>query len=191
MAGKRKPWDRRDDGRDEGWASFVIYRDLGLGRRCHMVTVETGDSLRQVHEYSGKYNWVARARAWDRVKDQARTRGELSAIENMHRRHTRLANDLQTLTAMELERHIRRTEARLRNTEDDDDEIEPMRNIASTAETAVKMERTARGEVTERTETKVDLSGLTIEQLQQLKAIRATLAQPTEGDDDDDTEGNG
>ena len=189
MAGKRKPWDRRDDEHEESFHAFTVFRDLGVQRTCSQVAGVTGRCLRSVHEFSRRYDWVTRVGAWDRRVDQAKTRGELTAIERMHARHAHLALKLQDLTAVEMERYERRARARLAR-DDDRDDIENTRSMAATLAEAAKLERTARGEVTERVEAKINLSGLTLEELQQLKAIRAKLAQPTEGETDDDTEGS-
>lgn len=186
MAGKRAPWDRLDEETDEAWPPFVAYREMGTDRTLTAVATETGYSRRQCAEFSRKYGWVQRVRAWDRRKDQAATRGELHAIERMHARHVALSLQLQDLTGIELARAIRLAEKRL-ETDDDSETIDP-RHLARTLKDAVHVERLSRGEPTEKVAAEFDLSKLSVEDLRELKRLRAKMGADTEGESDDPTD---
>lgn len=187
MAGKRKPWDRQDDETSEAFQAFAVYRDLGPTRSLTMAAPQAGYCRRQMKEFSRKYDWVARARAWDRRVDQARTRAVLSEVEKMHARHVALSLQLQDVLGVELDRLLAQKERELLKGEEDEGAVTSANDIAKTLERSVRVERLARGESTERVEEAWDLSKLSVDDLKELKRLRAKLAR--KGDDDGEVDG--
>lgn len=68
-------WERRPDETDKSWAAFQVYRDMPIlgprdERRSHAnLAVKLGyDTLRSLEDWSKKYDWVARCRAYDAYK---------------------------------------------------------------------------------------------------------------------------
>jgi hypothetical protein len=67
------PWDQRPDEPVEAYARFLTYRNLGLGRTLPLAESSHGRAAnRKKTQASGhwtnecsKFNWVARATAWD------------------------------------------------------------------------------------------------------------------------------
>ncbi len=188
MAGKRKPWDHQDGETSEGFQAFAVYRDLGPDRSLTMAAPEAGYSRTQMKEFSRKYDWVVRARAWDRRVDQAKTRATLGEVEKMHARHVSLALKFQDLTGIELDRLIEKKERELEKGSKSGEQITSANDLAKVAERAVRIERLARGEVTERVETHFDLSKLSVRELLELKRLRAKMGTSEEeaGDADSD-----
>lgn len=185
MAGRRKPWDRQDDETEEAFQAFVIYRDMGPDRTLHSAGLEADYCRGQMAEFSRKYGWVVRVRAWSRRKDQAKTRATLDELERMHRRHVRLSLALQDVTAIELERLIAQKERELAKGEQDEGHVTSANDLAKVAERAVRIERLARGEVTDRVETTWDLSKLSVRDLRELKRLRAMMSRSDEESGDD------
>lgn len=69
---KSNPWEKRDDESNAAYARFLIYRNLGVGRSLdlayHSLVVSKRDKTRvsgQWQEDSSRYEWKARADAWD------------------------------------------------------------------------------------------------------------------------------
>jgi hypothetical protein len=186
MAGRSKPWDRQEKETEPAFHAFVVYRDMGAERSLTAAAIEAGYSRQQMADFSRKYDWVARVRAWVRRQDQAKTRSELGEIEKMHRRHVRLALQLQDVTALDLERLIARKEREIER--DEDGNIASANELAKVADRAVRIERLARGEVTERVETTWDLSRLSVKDLRELKRLRALMGSEGETDGGDEDE---
>jgi hypothetical protein len=67
----QKLWEQQPDESQEAYARFLIYRNLGVARSLNkayqIVPGRTGKEKAngQWHEDCVKYNWVARASAWD------------------------------------------------------------------------------------------------------------------------------
>ena len=182
MSGKRKPWDRQDGETDAGFRAFVVYRDMGAERSLRKAAELHGCSQQALGRFSKRWAWVERSGQWDRKVDQHRTRAVLSEVERMHHRHTRLAMRLQDVAGMELERLERRLRKKLKKSaQDDSGDVTSANDISKTTVRAVNVERLARGEATERVETKIDLSALSVEELRELKRLRAKI---TEGNTD-------
>lgn len=182
MSGKRKPWDRQDGESSAAFESFIAYRDLGLKRTLSQAAEVVGKTRGGLCKLSTEWGWVERCAAYDRKADQHRTRAHLSEIEKMHARHIRLATRLQDVAGLELERLERRIRKKLKlRAGDDKGDVTGANDISKTTVRAVGIERLARGEATERVETTVDLSALSVEELKELKRLRAKI---TEGKND-------
>lgn len=163
----------QDNESEESFACFVAYRDLPPRERSLIAAATlVGRTVRTLAEHSTKHRWVSRARAWDRRRDQARTRSELTAIERMHARHKRLAIELQEVTAIELERLLRQANRRLRqNAQDDNDPITSLDNLSKVHERAVRIERLAEGEATDINEGRLNFDGMSVDEMMQLRSL--------------------
>jgi hypothetical protein len=177
MAGKRKPWDMRDDESEEAFAHFTVYRDLDpLERSIGAASALAGRARRVLETHSANHDWVARARAWDRRKDQARTNRQLTEIERMNDRHRAYAAELQDMATLELERRRGRIERAIKRAEESETgedplDVNPLPNPGAELERGIKLERLATGEATERTESSHDLSALSTEELKQFREL--------------------
>lgn len=73
MAGES--WKKREDETAKSWAAFVIYRDLGPARSIAAAVEEMGRPpgyARWAEKWSVRYDWVARAEAFDAWEDEQR-----------------------------------------------------------------------------------------------------------------------
>lgn len=182
MAGKRAPWDRQDGESSASFQAFIVYRDMGPKRSLRAAATKGGISSTQMITHSRRNEWVKRVAAWDRRKDQARTRAELSELEKMHQRHIRASMKLQDLTLLEMKLAIKAVQGKLDAC--DLEGAEAPDKIATTLDKATKIERLARGESTERIEGTLDLSRLSVEDLRELKRLRDKMRTEGNGDDD-------
>lgn len=83
---ERNPWDRRDGETARAYQAFRQYRDLG--------PLRTVDQMHQVartsaERWSARWDWPARAVAWDDASHMAEDQRRLDAIRTMHDTHQR------------------------------------------------------------------------------------------------------
>lgn len=174
------PYERRESETDPAWGAFILYRDMGLDRSLAKVAAQLGKSDVLMSRWSSHHGWRKRVLAYDMEADRRQRIGALKGIEDMRRRHTRLAQRLQHLGHLELEKLVKAAEKHA---------------IAGTLDSALvlklieqgaKMERVVRGEPGEIIETHTtdapDLSGLTLDELKVMRAIRVKLTAQREND---------
>jgi len=146
------PWDRLPEESSKAYAAFSIFRDLGprrsldeASRAYHgpspQVTHSSAARGRrgasgQIRTWAQRWNWTARARAWDQELERVKTSKQLAAIDEMAERHAKEALMLQN-KAVERLRQLR------------PEELKPRETLDFLIE-AAKLERLARGEPTER-----------------------------------------
>lgn len=99
----RQIYDRLPDESSKAFSAFVIYRDMGVNRNVEKVQEALNKSsgyLRQLYEWSGVYNWVERAAAYDDyIEAQARKKLERDAIKrkaDMLKRHSEIGRFMQS-----------------------------------------------------------------------------------------------
>lgn len=68
-----KPWERMEGESEKAWKTFIAYRDLGVDRSVRALARSLSKSRQALYDWSKKYDWPARASAWDQKKDEART----------------------------------------------------------------------------------------------------------------------
>ena len=179
------PWEQQAGESAKAYAAFCLYRDLGSRRSLD-------EASRSYHQRSGRqakpppsrrtprasgtirrwaqrYNWQARARAWDQESERIKQAEQHAAIQEMAERHAKEALMIQN-KAVERLRQLRPEELGARET------------LAYLVE-AAKLERLARGEPTERVsqEHHFDhLQELTDEQLAEIVTLgRERLLSPS------------
>lgn len=142
----RQPWSQRADETSRSFAAFLAYRDLGPSRTLANVCdsgppagankVEGGRSVGAVRTWSARYDWGDRARAYDDWLDRESVKDQVQQVKDMRRRHA-IFGQLAVQKAGERLREIEGTRLTIRE-------------AAILLELGVKIERLARGEVTER-----------------------------------------
>lgn len=65
----------------KAYAAYIAYRDLGENRSLEKVSQELTKSVPLLKRWSAKYEWVARALAWDMHRQQRVDEAQLSADE--------------------------------------------------------------------------------------------------------------
>jgi hypothetical protein len=145
------PWEQQAGESAKAYAAFGLYRDLGSRRSLDEASRSYHRSDREIQHASARrpprasgtirrwaqrYNWLARARAWDQEFERIRQAEQRAALQEMAERHAKEALMMQN-KAIERLRQLRPEELGTRET------------LAYLVE-AAKLERLARGEPTER-----------------------------------------
>jgi hypothetical protein len=151
MSEEKVIWKRIEYERDKPYALFCIYRDLGPTRSHEKVRVKFGEtsgesvSDRWIQELSSKYNWVERASAYDDYVDERQVEANLKEIEEMNKRQTEDAINIQKKAMQDLKDKLPLADTKA--------SPEQRRNaIVRTWEIGVRNERLARGAATEKIE---------------------------------------
>jgi len=137
---EREAWARQPGETSKAYAAFCVYRDMGpkrglreTGRRYYEHKIRT--NLAQIGKWSSKWNWVARCQAWDDHQDALARERQTQEIQEMRGRQTRLGVAMQGKAAQGLQAF---------------DPLEATgHEITRLAAEGTRIERLARGEVTE------------------------------------------
>lgn len=130
-------WERLPEESSKAYEAFCIYRDLGVDRSIEKTAksrLKPG-SYSWLRNWSSKYNWVERARAYDDYLEREKRKEREKAILEMMDRHIKETMALQQ-KALE----------RLKTL--NPDELTP-RDVLNYLLEAMKVERLSRGEPTE------------------------------------------
>lgn len=164
----RKPWDRLESERTKPWLAFQCYRDLGPKRTLAEVSrtlygpkenqppevteggkVPKVKSVTRLKMWMVEHNWVARAVAYDLHLDRTRQETAQNEVTAMVQRHLGISGMIQQKALNALKEM---TPEQLKKS--------PKVLLDYLIEGA-KMERLARGEVTERIQANADSEGST------------------------------
>lgn len=126
-------WERQPEETPKPFEAFCVYRDLGPGRSLAQVAEKLQKSDTLIGRWSGAYDWVKRATAWDAEQDRVARKAQLDEIVKMRKRHARIA-----------EKALDKVSAALEKVQEDN-----MSNsdIARLMDVASKLERISRGDV--------------------------------------------
>ncbi len=144
MPDDRQPWERQKGEPTKAAEAFRIYRDLGPKRSLPQVAEKSQTSHANVARWSRRWNWVERSRAWDDEQDRVGREATLAEVEDMHKRHATLAVTMLNKVAARL---IGQKESGITAL---DPSTMSARDLITMADVAVKLERTARGEIESR-----------------------------------------
>lgn len=137
----RDPWERQEGETDKSWGGFVIYRDLGAGKRSLAKAAEIfGKSPEALGQHARLWRWIERAAAWDRELDRVAREAKIKEAEEMGRRHINAHLLEQRFSVRELMKMDRKSEAH-----PDDCVLEP-KEVRDFLDHGIKGERLARGE---------------------------------------------
>jgi hypothetical protein len=100
---ERAPWDRRDGEPARAYGAFRAYRDAGPARTVSRLELA---SPRTLERWSTRWDWPARAVAWDDETHRLEDLRRLEAIRTMHDQHQRagraaMGKALAALAALE------------------------------------------------------------------------------------------
>jgi hypothetical protein len=98
------PWEQQPGEPDREFRAFRAYRDLGTARSLDAVgrALYEGQVGRKrgttgrLQDWSVRWRWVERARAWDAELDRQGREAEVEAVKEMRRRHAEEAREFQT-----------------------------------------------------------------------------------------------
>lgn len=153
-----EPWEQQKGERSKAFMLFCIYRDLGPLRSLEKCSIKYHEdhndnlNIRQFGEYSRKYDWVARAAAYDQHLDELERAQLEEELKEMTKRHARDTARIQEI-AMNVLAH-----PDMQHPED----MEPskiawiVQTVSNAYEKAGGFERLTRGESTEKISNEVD-----------------------------------
>jgi hypothetical protein len=95
------PWERQPG--ERAFEAFARYRDLGPDRSLRRVGRDLGKSRAAIEELSVRWDWVARAFAYDAHLDRQRQIANERSFLEMNERHARLGQAMQTAGARKVE----------------------------------------------------------------------------------------
>lgn len=64
------PWEQHLGEPDTAFGHFAVFKNLGPGRSYEEISTILNLKLGTIRHYGSKYDWFARARAWDREQDR-------------------------------------------------------------------------------------------------------------------------
>lgn len=88
----QEPWERLPEEPTKAWDAFAAYRDMGSLRSLAKVGRTLGKSTTMAEEWSRRWDWVARARAYDAEQDRIKLHAAKTELESMVRRNVGLAS---------------------------------------------------------------------------------------------------
>lgn len=100
---KCKMWERQRGESIKAFEAFALYRDMGPKRSIRAVGQELGKSNTLVERWSSKWNWVERAREYDKSLDELAQAAAVQERKSMAERHISAALKLQEKALKALE----------------------------------------------------------------------------------------
>lgn len=100
MTDERAPWDRRPGETSKAYAAFREYRDLGPRRTLRKLT---GVNANNARNWSGQWDWGARATAWDDELAREADADRIDALRSMQSTHARAARAVQAFALAALQ----------------------------------------------------------------------------------------
>jgi len=130
-------WERQPGESTKAYAAFCVFRDLGTERSLEKAgqMLDKPRTRKWLGEWSAKYKWVERAKAYDDYVEKLKRKEKEKAIKEMGERQARIAMAFQ-------EKIIERLQSI------DPAELTPT-ELARWFDVAAKIERLNRGEPTE------------------------------------------
>jgi len=167
---KHDSWEQWEGEPEEAFAAFVQYRDQTKPRAILRVF---GARNTKLLEWSQTFEWKRRVLAYDRHHDAIRLEATESVLAQkgaeVAAEHLLLLKDTRELVARELKKLVEAS----RNS--DMPGLLRTNDLIKMTDMVVKLDRLLRGESTENlgVTDELDYSGLTIEEIKQLKDLRA------------------
>jgi hypothetical protein len=96
----RRAWDRREGETSRAYAAFRAYRDMGPLRTHRELPAPFNTSAAE--RWSHRFEWVARAAAWDDERAMIEDDERLDALRQMHHTHQVVARSALAIAARAL-----------------------------------------------------------------------------------------
>ena len=185
-----EPYSKRREESSEAFEAFAIYRDMGAGRSHAAVAKQLSKSETIIARWSKTHKWVARVHAYDAELDRRRRIVDMREVEKMRRRQIQTALAMQDLANIELTRFLEAAKRR----DVAEGEVVDLKYVIKLLEKGTALERVNRGEPGEISQTisddPIDLSGLTLDELKQLRSIKQKIRMRQLREAEKETEGD-
>lgn len=97
------PWEQQPGESAKAFEAFAIYRDMGAERSLRKLTQQLHKNLTTIRDWSVKWNWQERVRAYDRDLYRQAHAQAVREVRSMTNRHIRIAMQLQAKALQALE----------------------------------------------------------------------------------------
>lgn len=97
------PWEQQPEESAKAFEAFAAYRDMGAERSLRKLTQRLHKNLTTIRDWSVKWNWQERVRAYDRDLDKKAREQAVKDVRSMTNRHIRIAMKLQERAVKALE----------------------------------------------------------------------------------------
>lgn len=97
------PFEQQPEESSKAFGAFVVYRNLGPERTLSAVARKIEKSNQLMGRWSKRYNWKARAAAWDAEADKRALELQVKEIAEMRDRHAGLAGKIQKIVDHEID----------------------------------------------------------------------------------------
>jgi hypothetical protein len=109
MSDSLKPTDPQPHEPGTSFAGFVLYREMPSAKRSlREVACRLGKSSSLIERYSSRWDWVERARAWDREQARMSSQAQAKAAADWVDRHAEEGRKLQIFAMAALNKYIDR-----------------------------------------------------------------------------------
>jgi hypothetical protein len=96
-------WEHQPGESAKAFEAFAAYRDMGAERSLRKLTQQLHKNLTTIRDWSVKWNWQERVRAYDRELDRQAREQAVRSVRQMTDRHIRIAMQLQAKAVRALE----------------------------------------------------------------------------------------
>lgn len=96
-------WEQQPGESAKAFEAFATYRDMGAERSLRKLTQRLHKNLTTIRDWSVKWNWQERVRAYDRELDRQAREQAVRSVRQMTDRHIRIAMQLQAKAVRALE----------------------------------------------------------------------------------------
>lgn len=161
MGSNDHPWDMRPDESDNAFQAFATYRDLGAMRSIRAAGEQLGKNRVTLEQWSSKFDWPNRAKAYDKWMDQQATQ----AWADLRRQQVEQTNALANLLTLRAIQRVADTEGKA-----------IPHDAIRAAEVAAKIQSQAMGDVKPDTQGEKE-SGLMIDAAELVKEMYRRAAE--------------
>lgn len=175
------PWHKQHQDTEESWVAFQYFRDMRAPRSLYIAPNNIRLPHEKVRRWYNEHDWKARVDAFDNHLADVR-QAEVEALikqsaNEVTAEHMATLSRARELCAREVQKWLDMSR---------DSEVTALRprELTSLLETVIKYDRLLRDQTTEKTETSLDLSKLSIEELKTLETLHRKIENGS-GDDSD------
>lgn len=174
-----KPWDRFPCDSDESWEAFQLYLSQRPPRRLYLSPHGVRLPINKARKFYTEGLWAERARAFDthcaKVKNEEIEALVAHSAREIMAEHLAMLADAREVLGIELEKLLAQTKGSEYNA------LKP-RDLTNLLDAVIKFDRLLKDQATEKVETTLDLSKLSLEEIRELERLQGKLYADLPGD---------